>query len=143
MGAGWNRDRMLELGRRHAELEERRDLDALMGTLVKEPVYEFHPLGLRLVGGDRVRRYYVQFFADFMEKIAGYELLQEWVNDGSVVQEYDITLDVDGDRETHRVLGVLYAEGELLGGERIYGSERLVRLMTGDLFGELEPLKTR
>jgi hypothetical protein len=30
--------------------------------------------------------------------------------------------------------------GGLLGGERVYASERCARLMTGDLFDELQPL---
>jgi hypothetical protein len=140
MAGKWNAKRMLELGRLHAELETRRELDPLMETLVAEPVYEFHPLGMRMSGGDRVRRYYAQFFENFMEKIVGYELLDEWVNESSVAQEYSITVQVDGAPETHRVIGILFAEGELLGGERIYGSKRIVQLMAGEIFDELEPL---
>jgi hypothetical protein len=140
MAGKWNAKRMLELGRLHAELETRRELDPLMETLVPEPVYEFHPLGMRMSGGDRVRRYYAQFFENFMEKIVGYELLDEWVNESSVAQEYSITVQVDGAPETHRVIGILFAEGELLGGERIYGSQRIVQLMAGEIFDELEPL---
>ncbi len=136
----WNVERMLELGHRHAQLETERRLDPLMDTLVAEPVYEFHPLGMGLSGGERVRRYYAQFFERFMTRIVGYELLDEWANERSVVQEYDIELDVDGTKETHRVVGILFAEGDRLGGERVYGSERIVRLMLGDLFDELEPL---
>ena len=142
--SGWTAADMLALARLHADLEGRRELDPLMDTLVAEPVYEFHPLGLRMAGGERVRRYYRQFFDDFMEKIVGYELLEEWANPTSVGQEYDITIEVDGKRETHRVLGILYvqhdSEGSRLGGERIYGSERLVRLFAGELFDELTPL---
>jgi hypothetical protein len=93
-----------------------------------------------MIGGDRVRRYYAQFFENFMESVVGYALLAEWVNEHSVVQEYDIEVEVDGQRETHRVIGILFAQGELLGGERVYGSERIVRLMLGDLFDELEPI---
>ena len=37
-------------------------------------------------------------------------------------------------------MSVLFAEGERLGGERIYASERLVRLMVGEMFDELEPI---
>jgi hypothetical protein len=140
MAGKWNANRMLDLGRLHAELETRRELDPLMETLVSEPVYEFHPLGMRMSGGDRVRRYYAQFFENFMEKIVGYELLDEWVNENSVAQEYSITVQVDGAPETHRVIGILFAEGELLGGERIYGSQRIVQLMAGEIFDELEPL---
>jgi hypothetical protein len=45
-----------------------------------------------------------------------------------------------GRTETHRVLGILYAEGALLGGERVYASDRCIRLMTGALYDELEPI---
>ncbi len=62
------------------------------------------------------------------------------MSEGSVAQEYDITVELDGAHETHRVLGVLYASGNLLGGERIYGSERVIRLMLGEMFDELKPL---
>ena len=142
MDESWDADRMLELGRRHASLEARRELDALMETLVADPVYEFHPLGLRLSGGARVRRYYRQFFENFMESIVDYKLIEEWVNETSVTQEYDIAVEVEGVRETHRVLGILCTDGSLLAGERIYGSERVIRLMAGKMFTELEPLPT-
>ena len=52
-----------------------------------------------------------------------------------------IEVEVGGVREAHRVVGVLYREGSLLGGERVYASERCLRLMAGDdLIDELEPL---
>jgi hypothetical protein len=135
----WNAKDMLELGHRHADLEARRELDPLMATLVENPSYEFHPLGLGMRGGDRVRRYYQQFFDDFMQKISGYTLCDEWVSETSVAQEYDISLRIDGAIETHRVLGILFVDGTRLGGERIYGSERVIRLMAGSVIGEFEP----
>ena len=70
----------------------------------------------------------------------GYELIAEWVSEESLAQEYRIDLAVDGALEHHRVVGILIAEGELLGGERIYASERCVALMTGPLFEEMVPL---
>jgi hypothetical protein len=70
-----------------------------------------------------------------------YALLGEWVNETSVAQEYDVSLDVEGIVETHRVLGILqYGERGLLGGERVYASERFIRLMTGPVFASLTPL---
>jgi hypothetical protein len=57
-----------------------------------------------------------------------------------VAQEYEIALRVDGAVEHFRVIGVLYARGDKLGGERVYASDRFVRLLTGPLFDELEPL---
>ena len=140
MSPDWNADKMLELGRLHARLEAECKLDPLMETLIAEPVYEFHPLGLRMSGGDLVRRYYDQFFSGFIAHTVDYALLDEWVNESSVAQEYDITLEFDGKRENHRVIGILYRSGTLLGGERIYGSEPLVRRMAGELFDEFQPL---
>ena len=73
------------------------------------------------------------------QTIVGYELLDEWANERAVAQEYDISVAVGGTAETHRVIGILFAEespaGTLLGGERIYASERCVRQMAGDLRG--------
>lgn len=136
----WTVEKMYELGTRHARIEGQRDLDELMLTMVADPVYEFYPLNKKLQGGDNVRRYYRQFMDNFMPMIVGYQLVEEWVNTTSVAQEYDITVAVDGVHETHRTLGILYADGELLGGERIYGSERMIRLFAGDMFEELETL---
>ncbi len=145
MGSGWDSNAMLELGRRHAELEARRALDPLMATMVENPSYEFHPMGLGMSGGDQVRRYYRQFMDDYMERIVEYKLLEEWVNESAVVQEYDIKVEVDGAQETHRVVGILFAEETpdgrmLLGGERVYASERCIRMMAGMIFDEFEPL---
>lgn len=136
----WSAERMLALGRLHAQLEADQKLEPLMETLVAEPVYEFYPLRLRMSGGDPVRRYYTQFFSDFMTRIVGYQLLDEWFNERSVCQEYDISVRDAGVQETHRVVGILYADGTRLGGERIYGSRRVVELMAGSLFEELEPM---
>lgn len=138
-GSNWNAERMLTLARLHAQLETEQKLDPLMDTLVAEPEYEFYPQQLRMRGGDLCRRYYQQFFDDFMQKIESYKMGEEWVNETSVAQEYDITLRIDGKLETHRVLGVLFAAGRVLGGERIYGTERVIELMAGSVLKEFEP----
>ncbi|MGH7338121.1 MAG: hypothetical protein ACREI7_11105, partial [Myxococcota bacterium] len=106
-------------------------------------------------GDDRVRRFYTHFCKHFLALRDSYSLLEQWVTDRSVAQEYEIALRVDGAVERFRVLGVLYARGEResraasgtrakaikLGGERVYASERFIRLMTGPLFDELEPIE--
>ncbi len=132
---------MIELGTRHSTLEARGELEPLLATLVADPLYEFHPIGLCMRGGDRVRRFYTQFCERFLPMRHSYVLLGEWANEQSVAQEYDVSLRVEDAVETHRVLGILYAEGEKLGGERVFASERFIRLMTGDLFRELEPIR--
>ncbi len=131
---------MYELGTRHAALEARLDLEGTLATLVDEPVYEFLPMGLRMQGGAQVRRYYEHLFSSFIPSTRSYRLVQAWVNETSVAQEYDIEVEVDGAVECHRVLGVLLAASELLSGERVYASERCARLMLGDLMDELTPL---
>lgn len=138
--AVWTRRDMLALAARHVELETAGDLDGLMQTLVADPVYEFHPVGLCMRGGPTVRRFYEQFFSHFVPLRESYRLLGEWESDTSVAQEYEIDLRVDGALESYRVIGVLYAEGDRLGGERVWASERFVRLLTGPLQAELTPL---
>ena len=91
---------MVELGTRHAQIEKEKNLDELMKTMVAEPVYEFYPIAKMLRGGDNVRRYYRQF-------------MDEWVSKTSVIQEYDLTVEVSHVRETHRTIGILFANGEL------------------------------
>jgi hypothetical protein len=135
----WNAEKMRELGARHATLEAKRDLEGVMATLVEDPVYEFLPVGLGMRGGSRVRRYYENLFSTFIPATRDYRLVDEWVNERSLAQEYEIELEFSGRREMHRVVGILYASGELLDGERVYASERCIRLMTGGLYDELTP----
>ena len=137
MSAEWSVDRMYELGSRHARLEAENDLAGTLATLVDEPVYEFWPMGWKMRGRDHVTRYYEHLLGRFVPAPRGYELLAEWVNESSVAQEYRIDVGVEGGGvESFRVIGVLYvADGGaagLLGGERIYASERCSRLMAGD-----------
>lgn len=130
---------MHQLGTRHARLEAEQDLEGTMATLVEDPVYEFHPIGLRMRGRPLVRRYYEELFAGFVVHARSLVLIDEWVNANSLAQEYEVTVEIEGKPETHRIIGVLVREGALLGGERVFASERCLRLMLGDVFDELEP----
>jgi len=139
---GWSAEKMAALGALHAELEAREDeLEQLLATLAPDPVYEFHPLRRCMRGDEIVRRFYTHFFRHFVKLRESYSLLEQWVSETSVAQEYEIVLSVDGALERFRVIGVLYARGELLGGERVYASDRFVRLLTGPLFDELESIE--
>lgn len=133
MGDGLTLDEVVELARRHAEVEGRCDLEATLATLVAEPSYEWQPMGWTMRGREAVTRYYEHLFAEFIPRTRGVRLLGEWASESGVAQEYEIQVAVDGgETEAHRVVGILYAEGTLLGGERIYTSERCARLMAGD-----------
>jgi hypothetical protein len=132
---------MYALGSHHAQVETEGDLEATMATLVEDPIYELWPVGLRMQGRSQVVRYYEHLIQRFMPSIVGYTLLDEWCNENSLAQEYDIEVGGDDGSETHRVIGVLYRSRRLLGGERLYASERCLRLMAGDaLIDELAPI---
>ncbi len=93
-------------------------------------------------GADKVRRYYENLLNIFVPNTEA-SLIDEWVSERAVAQEYEIVVDPKGAAEAHRVIGILYlAEGtELLGGERVYASEKCARWMLGDdLYAELEPI---
>ncbi len=128
------------IGTNHSQVETACELDSTMATLVPDPVYEFFPVGLRMRGSDAVRRYYEHLMAHFLPNVEDATVVDEWCNENSLNQEYDVRVRIDGKLERHRVLGILVVAGDLLSGERIYGSERVLRLMLGDLYDELEPL---
>ena len=144
-GDEWTAESMYALGMRHATAEAEGDLEATMATLVDEPVYEFWPMGKRMVGTDAVLRYYEHLVSDFMPAQIGYEMIAETVSADALSQEYVIELHgEDGKPETHRVLGVLYAANDgsgLMGGERIWGSDAFLWRMIGPIWDELESIE--
>ncbi len=141
MASTWTAADMHALGTRHAELEAKGDLEGTLATLVENPSYEFWPAGLRMAGREQVRSYYEHLMGHFIPRTRSYQLISEWASETSVAQEYEIRVEVDGQVESHRVIGILFASGTLLGGERVYASERCTRLMVGDLYNELTPIQ--
>lgn len=137
----WDARAMLELGTRHAQLEAEGELDLVMETLVADPVYEFWPIGLRMRGRDRVRRYYEHLIGPFYAAQKSYRLIEEWLSEKSLAQEYEMVVEIDGQLETHHVIGILFARDGLLGGERIWGSKAILRQMVGPVWDELEPIE--
>lgn len=140
-GASWDAQAMLELGTRHARLEAEGKLDLVMDTLVADPVYEFWPVGLRMRGRDQVRRYYEHLIGTFYGEQKSYRLIEEWLSERSLTQEYEMVVRFDGGDETHRVIGILFAQDGLLGGERVWGSKAVLKKMIGPVWDELEPIR--
>jgi len=134
-------DAVRKLTRLHAELEIAGDYEPLLATLVAEPVFEFHPPGGQLIGGETLRRYYTRFLAEFMPLVEETILIGEWANEIACVHEYQLRLRVDGVLENHQLMGSIYASGDRLGGERLYGSARLMDLMLGPFERELVPVE--
>jgi len=136
-------DEMRAITRLHAELEQAWDYDPLLETLVDEPIFEFHPPGAQLIGGDTLRRYYTAFLRDFMPLVEETILIGEWATPEACVHEYQLRLRIDGKLENHQLMGSIYGSGDRIGGERLYGSAGLMDLMLGDFKAELVPIEGR
>ena len=136
-------DELVAVAHAHAAAEAIGDLDAVFETLEADPVYEFQPVGLRFRGMDATRRYYEHFFSAFGGCVAGSALRTESVAPDGVVQEYTIWTNTgtDGGLERHEVVGILTFGAERLSGERVYASERLLRLMLGPVYEECTPIE--
>ena len=132
----------IEVAHRHAAAEASGDFEATMNTLDPEPVYEFQPAGLLLRGRPAIRTYYQHFFETFQPRIAGYQMRGEWVNEEGLGQEYWIEVrNDDGSVETHPVIGILLFGERGLRGERLYASDRMLRIMFGPAWELAEPMR--
>ncbi len=125
----------------HANLELAGDYAPLLATLVAEPIFEFHPPGGQLIGGETLRRYYTRFLADFMPLVEETVLINIWENSDACVHEYQLRLRIDGRLENHQLMGAIYGSGDKIGGERLYGSAPLMDLMLGPFKDELVPIE--
>jgi hypothetical protein len=137
----WDAKAMLELGTLHARLEAEGKLDLVMDTLVEDPIYDFWPVGLRMRGREKVRRYYEHLIGPFYAAQKSYRLIEEWLSERSLAQEYEMVVELDHGVEAHHVIGILFAKDGLLGGERIWGSEAILRKMVGPVWDELEKIE--
>jgi hypothetical protein len=131
---------LIEVAHRHAAAEAAADIEGTMNTLEGEPVYELYPVGLQMRGMTRVRRYYEYFFTQVLPETLGYQLLNAWVNDIGLLEEYDIDCRIDGVKQTFRVLSILKFGAQALSGERLYADEKFLRFLFGPLWQEMEPL---
>ena len=137
------REELVAVAHAHAAAEAVGDLDTVFATLEDDPLYELQPVGLVFRGIDAVRRYYDYFFSTFQPLVAGFALRGEAEMAEGVVQEYTIwtTTGPEGALERHEVVGILTFGVERLSGERVYGSERLLRLMFGPVYEECTPIE--
>lgn len=135
-----NRDEMIALARRHAAAERNGDMATTLATLEPDPLYELEPVGRVLRGMDAARRYYEHFFGTFRSLVVSSERHSEWVTDEGMGLENVLHLQLtDGSRARHRVIGILVFGKTALAGERVWGSERLLRLMFGPVYDSSVP----
>jgi hypothetical protein len=135
------REQLINIAHAHAAAERRGDRAATLATLEADVRYELQPVGRVLRGIDAARRYYDYFFAEFRRLAVASHLRGEWVTDEGVGQEYTITLRFpDGTVEHHAVVAMLTFGTTALSGERLYASERLLRLMFGPVYESSAPI---
>jgi hypothetical protein len=133
----------LAVAHAHAAAEGSGDMATTLATLCDDPVYEFQPVGRVFRGKDTARRYYEHFFAHFSPLTENFEIRGEWSTPEGLGQEYTVWLRLpDGSRERHEIIGILLFGPSGLAGERVYASERLLRLMLGPIYDETTPLDT-
>jgi hypothetical protein len=134
-------EEFVEIAARHAAAEAEDDMETTLATLDDEPVYELQPVGRRLVGRDRTRRYYEWFFTEFRPRIVGYQMRLEATTPDGVLHEYSMQVrGDDGVVRDHSMIGILVFGQRGLAGERLYADEELLRLLLGPLYDETEPI---
>ena len=130
-----NHEALVAVAKAHAEAEARGDLATTLATLEDDPVYELATLGISFRGKAAARTYYEHFFGSFQQHIAGFELVNQWVTAEGLGEEYWLDLALPGvPRERHRIIGILVFGETKLAGERLYASERLLRVMFGPAY---------
>jgi hypothetical protein len=68
----------------------------------------------------------------------------EWMTDEGLGQEYIIHLRLpNGQREDHAIIGILLFGKNKLAGERLWASERLLRLMMGPVYESARPIQAQ
>lgn len=134
--------KLISVGVAHAELESGHDLEALMGTMEGEPIYDLYPVGKRFQGMENTRRYYRYFFAEVQPRIQGFTPRSEAIGDQGLVQEYDVVVLHPGESAPtrHRIIAILTFGQERLSGERMYSDDKLFKFLFGPLWNELTPI---
>ncbi len=126
---------------RHIFVESHDDMEATLGTLIDEPVYELHPIGLRVRGKPLVRRYYRHFFEEARRHVIDYVVHGYCYGETSMTVEVTVTWRYDDGRVRNFLnLTVLpYAEGGITG-ERMYAEDEFFRCLFGPVLDELEKI---
>lgn len=130
-----------EYAMRHIFVESHDDMEATLGTLVADPVYELHPIGRRMRGRDQVRRYYDHFFNEARRHVVDYIVHGYCYGEKSMTVEVTVVWKYDdGTIRRFRNMTVLpYAEGGITG-EVMYAEDEFFRCLFGPVLDELEPI---
>jgi hypothetical protein len=124
---------------RHIYVESHDDMEATLGTLVENPVYELYPIGRRMRGRDQVRRYYSHFFNEARRHVVDYVVHGYCYGETSMTVEVTVSWKYDDGSVRHfRNLTVLpYGDGGITG-EIMYAEDEFFRCLFGPVLDELE-----
>jgi hypothetical protein len=116
---------------RHGRAEYDGDVEAVMATIGAAPVWEFHPLGVRVTGRDAVRAVYEVQLRHLVPRIASSRVRTVNHGPGTCTREaeYEVRLP-DGSTAWGQGITVYEFDPDgLMTAERIYGSGALVPLV--------------
>jgi hypothetical protein len=124
-------ERMLALMEQHARHEYASDIEATMATVSDNPVWEFHPLGLRAEGRDAVRAVYELEFAHIFPNTIGSTLRLGCFTERGLLRELSLRLRApDGSEVTGlAVIAMEFESNGLICAERAYASGAEVDLI--------------
>jgi hypothetical protein len=133
---------VLALCHEHAAAEADFDVDRVLATFVPVPCFEFFPLAKSMSGWANVERFYRDQYPKFAELVSDFELLDEWSNEKTALQEYMIEVQRDGRTSAYRVISMMPVDEEtgLLAGERLFCDKGFVRALLGPLCDLLDPV---
>jgi hypothetical protein len=141
MAMALSHEELIAVAHAHSAAEADADLEATLATLDDDPIYELQPVGLTFGGKDAVRAYYEYFFESFMPRTVGSSRRGEWIGDDAVAEEYGIDVRMpDGDVEHHPIIGILVFGQNGLAGERVWASDRLLRVLFGPAYDLAIPI---
>lgn len=136
------REELVAVAHQHAQAEGEGDMTTTLATLDDDCVYEFHPSRRVFRGKEMAERYYEHFFNNTAMTIESFDLLNEWVTDDGLGQEYVIHVKLaDGSPRDFNIVGILTFGKEKLSGERLYASDEFLELLVGPIYGETVPLE--
>ena len=131
------RDELVAVAHAHAQAEAEGDMETTMATLEDDCVYEFQPSRRVLRGKALAERYYEYFFKNTNMTIDSFDMLNEWVTDDGLGQEYVIHVTLpDGSKRDFNIVGILTFGKEKLSGERLYASDEFLDLLVGPIYAE-------
>jgi hypothetical protein len=132
---------LLELVQSHAAFERSLDLAGTMSTVSDDPVWEFHPLGIRVEGRDAVAKVYERQFIHLLPFVESGTYRNTFFSDTGMCMEgeYRVRLPSGLSSVAHALISFSFEEGRV-SSERTYVSGRFVTLLVDTFDAELRSI---